>query len=579
MKRKIKLFYTNFLIIMNIKETARQLPEEPGIYKFFDKNDILLYVGKAKNLKKRVSSYFMNEKNQIGKIRYLVAQIQRIEYTVVDSEYDALLLENNLIKKHQPKYNSALKDGKSYPFLCVTNERFPRVLPVRKVIKNGSAYYGPYPNISLMHTLNELIKTLFPLRNCTLNLTEKNIKNKKFKVCLEYHLGNCLGPCEGLQRETDYTNSISQVENILKGHLSQVMEYLKSLIKLSVEKMEFEKAEILKNKLESLSNYRSKSTVVNSNLNNLDVYSIQSEKNIAFISYLRVVSGCVVISRVFEFKKKLEEHDSEVLELAIAKITDEYQSRPDEIILPVKVFLPDSPIPITIPAKGDKKKLLQLAYRNLLYYKKDYLNQKQTLKNKYKKSKTLERLKTDLNLSDIPEYIECIDNSNFQGAFPVAALVCFRKGKPSKSDYRKFHIKSVTGIDDFASMKEIVTRRYKRLTNENKPLPNLLIIDGGKGQLSATVEALKEMNLYGKFQVIGIAKKLEEIYFPGDSTPVHIDKRSPSLKLIQQIRNEAHRFAISFHRRTRSKNIEKTITTKDDARIQPIVALPNLPSE
>ena len=521
----------------------------------------------------------MNEKNQIGKIRYLVAQIQRIEYTVVDSEYDALLLENNLIKKHQPKYNSALKDGKSYPFLCVTNERFPRVLPVRKVIKNGSAYYGPYPNISLMHTLNELIKTLFPLRNCTLNLTEKNIKNKKFKVCLEYHLGNCLGPCEGLQRETDYTNSISQVENILKGHLSQVMEYLKSLIKLSVEKMEFEKAEILKNKLESLSNYRSKSTVVNSNLNNLDVYSIQSEKNIAFISYLRVVSGCVVISRVFEFKKKLEEHDSEVLELAIAKITDEYQSRPDEIILPVKVFLPDSPIPITIPAKGDKKKLLQLAYRNLLYYKKDYLNQKQTLKNKYKKSKTLERLKTDLNLSDIPEYIECIDNSNFQGAFPVAALVCFRKGKPSKSDYRKFHIKSVTGIDDFASMKEIVTRRYKRLTNENKPLPNLLIIDGGKGQLSATVEALKEMNLYGKFQVIGIAKKLEEIYFPGDSTPVHIDKRSPSLKLIQQIRNEAHRFAISFHRRTRSKNIEKTITTKDDARIQPIVALPNLPSE
>jgi len=564
---------------MNIKETARQLPEEPGIYKFFDKNDILLYVGKAKNLKKRVSSYFMNEKNQIGKIRYLVAQIQRIEYTVVDSEYDALLLENNLIKKHQPKYNSALKDGKSYPFLCVTNERFPRVLPVRKVIKNGSAYYGPYPNISLMHTLNELIKTLFPLRNCTLNLTEKNIKNKKFKVCLEYHLGNCLGPCEGLQRETDYTNSISQVENILKGHLSQVMEYLKSLIKLSVEKMEFEKAEILKNKLESLSNYRSKSTVVNSNLNNLDVYSIQSEKNIAFISYLRVVSGCVVISRVFEFKKKLEEHDSEVLELAIAKITDEYQSRPDEIILPVKVFLPDSPIPITIPAKGDKKKLLQLAYRNLLYYKKDYLNQKQTLKNKYKKSKTLERLKTDLNLSDIPEYIECIDNSNFQGAFPVAALVCFRKGKPSKSDYRKFHIKSVTGIDDFASMKEIVTRRYKRLTNENKPLPNLLIIDGGKGQLSATVEALKEMNLYGKFQVIGIAKKLEEIYFPGDSTPVHIDKRSPSLKLIQQIRNEAHRFAISFHRRTRSKNIEKTITTKDDARIQPIVALPNLPSE
>lgn len=544
------------MINYKIKENARQLPEEPGIYKFFDRNHTLLYVGKAKNLKKRVCSYFISEKRQYGKIRYMVAQIAHIEYTVVDSEYDALLLENNLIKKHQPKYNSALKDGKSYPFLCITHERFPRLLTVRKIQKNGSAYYGPYPNISVMHTLHDLIKTLFPLRTCTLNLSQKNIENKKFKVCLEYHIGNCLGPCEGYQNEENYNNSISQIENILKGHLNSVTDFLKNIIYTSAERMEFEKAESFRNKLELLNNYRSKSTIVNPKLNNLDVYSILSEKKISFISYLRVVSGCVVISRIFEFKKKLDEPDKEVLELAIAKISEETQSKPDEIILPCAVLLKDSPIPIIIPKKGDKKKLLTLAYRNLLFYKKDYLNQKQATKNKYGKLKSMEILKKDLNLSDIPDHIECIDNSNLQGTNPVASLVCFRNGKPCKSDYRKFHIKSVKGIDDFASMKEVVYRRYKRMLNENKLLPKLLIIDGGKGQLSATVEVLKELNIYGKFSVIGIAKKLEEIYFPEDSVPLYLDKKSSSLKLIQKIRNEAHRFAITFHRKTRGRDLD-----------------------
>ncbi|MFT7590818.1 MAG: excinuclease ABC subunit C [bacterium] len=538
---------------MDLKTTLTDLPTNPGIYKYFDKSDKIIYVGKAKNLKKRVGSYF-HKTHENNKTKVLVSKINRIEFVVVDSENEALLLENNLIKEHQPRYNMMLKDDRSFPLIRITNERFPRVFAMRNPKYDGSKYFGPYTSARSMHIVLDFIKSLYPLRNCNYNLSEENIQANKFRACLEYQIGNCKAPCVAKETESQYMETIHNVKHILSGNFSNVKQHLKSEMNSAAKSLEFEKANKFKQKLELLDIFKTKSTVVSHTITDVDVFSgILSEKR-AFINYLKVINGMVVRAKSIEYKLKLEESLADVLESAIPELRNRYKSQSKEIILPVNVEAFES-LKITIPQKGDKKKLLDLSVRNALLYKKQKIDQYEKLNPSHRSDRLMLQMKTDLRLTEEPRHIECFDNSNLQGTNPVAACVVFKDGKPSKKDYRHFNIKTVIGPNDFDSMKEVVGRRYSRLVKEGQPLPQLIIIDGGKGQLSSTVETLEALNLYGKIAVIGIAKRLEEIYYPGDSLPMYIDKSSETLKVIQRLRDEAHRFGITHHRNKRSKEM------------------------
>ncbi len=527
------------------------LPNDPGVYQFYDAEGKILYVGKAKNLKKRVSSYF-NKKQEYGKTRVLVKKIREIRHIVVPTESDALLLENNLIKKLQPRYNVLLKDDKSYPWICIKNERFPRVFPTRKLIKDGSEYFGPYTSMKTVRTLLDLVKSLYPLRTCNYDLSKDKIEAGKYKVCLEYHLGNCLGPCEGLQSEASYHGQIEDIRQIIKGNFKDSLHSFKKQMKALAEQMEFEKAQRIKDKIDILENYQAKSTVVNPKINNVDVFSIISDETYAYINFLQLSHGSIVRSHTMEIKKKLDESDEELLQLAIIEIRQRFQSQSREIYLPFPVEVEET-IKVTLPKLGDKRQILELSERNARFYRQDKLKQIKIVDPDRHVKRIMAQMKADLRLSEEPRHIECFDNSNIQGSNPVAACVVFKDGKPSKKDYRHFNIKTVEGPDDFASMEEVVYRRYKRLLNEDEPLPQLIVIDGGKGQLSSALKSLEALDLRGKIAIIGIAKRLEEIYFPGDSVPLYLDKRSETLKIIQQLRNEAHRFGITHHRNKRSK--------------------------
>lgn len=535
----------------------KSIPTNPGVYKFYNDDSKLIYVGKAKNLRKRVTSYFTTSKTVSRKTKTLVREIESIKFAVVNSEFDALLLENNLIKENQPKYNILLKDDKSFPFICVSNERFPKIYSTRRYNKKKGEYFGPYTNVKAMNSVLDLIRKLYKIRTCNLALTERNILNKKLKICLEYHIGNCLGPCEGLQTEAHYLEEIEQCRHILKGNINIVISYFKSKMKLAAENLEFELASTFKSKLDLLEKFQSKSVIVNKNLKNTDIFSILSEKNKAIVNYMRIDNGYINISDTFIVNKKLEEKDEDILPLIIINTKEKFGSTNKLIISNKQLHSWDESINIVHPQRGDKKALLDLSIKNVLIFKKELLKQKNEQESGWQR--VLKQLQQDLKLKTLPIHIECFDNSNLQGSNPVASMVCFKKGKPSKKDYRHFKIKTVTGPDDFGSMKEIVTRRYSRLIREASPLPDLVIVDGGKGQLSSAVEALKELNIYTTLPIIGIAKKLEEIYYPEDSIPLHLSKKSESLKLIQQLRDEAHRFAITFHRNLRSKNSFQSI--------------------
>ncbi len=542
-------------ITEQLKTEAQKLPKEPGVYLYYNKEDIVIYVGKAKNLKNRVSSYFVKNYDN-NKTKILVRHIVRFEHIVVETETDALLLENNLIKKYQPRYNIMLKDDKTYPWICIKNEPFPRVFQTRNIIKDGSKYYGPYTSVRLVRVLTQLFRNLFLLRTCKHNLSEENIKNNKFRVCLEFHINNCKAPCVGLQTSEDYNEQIEQVHNILKGHFKPVKDYLKNQMKQRADNFEYEKAQIIKEKLETLQDYQSKSTVITSTKGNFDIFSILSDDKFAYVNFLKVVDGAVINVHTVEYQKKLEEKDIEILPLAIIDILAKQQSGFDEmeeIILPYEIILPVKNTKITIPKIGDKLKLLELSQRNAKYFRLDKIKKRTLVSADRRNSDILLSMKTDLRMKELPVHIECFDNSNIQGTHPVAACVVFKNTKPAKKEYRKFNIKTVEGPDDYASMEEVIYRRYKRLTDEGKSLPQLIIIDGGKGQLNSAVKSLKELDLYGKITVIGIAKRLEEVFFAGDNIPMYLDKNSITLKIIQHARNEAHRFGIEFHRNKRSK--------------------------
>ncbi len=534
------------------------LPDSPGVYKFKDKEGKLIYVGKAKNLKKRVSSYF-NRPQPNSKTEVMVRIATSLEFTLVNTEHDALLLENNLIKAFQPRYNVLLKDGKTYPFICVKKENFPRIFLTRTFIKDGSEYFGPFTSSHRVSSLLETIKTLFPLRTCSLHLSQKNIQAKKFKVCLEYHIGNCKGPCEGLQTEEEYNITIQQIRNLLKGHLKPVSEYLTGEMKKYSELYQFEKANQFKEKLDLLKNYQSTSTIVNPDINNIDVFAFVEDANTAYVNYMKVVNGSVIQTKTIELHKKIEEEKEELLQLAVTELRQQFNSLSDEIVVPFFIPPPSDKIKITVPQIGDKKKLLELSEKNVAFYKMNLAINAPAKTSPAER--ILKQLKEDFRMKDLPVHIECFDNSNFQGSYPVASLVVFKNAKSAKKDYRHFNIKTVEGPDDFASMEEIVYRRYKRLMDENQSLPQLVIIDGGKGQLGAALSSIDKLGLKGKMVVCGIAKRLEEIYFPEDPLPLYINKKSESLKLIQQIRNEAHRFAITFHRSKRDKGTLQTNLT------------------
>ncbi|WGK65987.1 excinuclease ABC subunit UvrC [Croceiramulus getboli] len=527
------------------------LPAQPGVYQYYDKAGKLLYVGKAKNLKKRVSSYFTKNHDN-ARTHVLVKKIKEIKHIVVPSETDALLLENNLIKKYQPRYNVMLKDDKSYPWICIKNERFPRVFPTRRVIKDGSEYYGPYTSMKTVHTLLDLIKGLYQLRTCNYDLSAEKIEAGKYKVCLEYHLGNCLGPCEGKQDVEDYHDNIEAIRQIVKGNFKDSLVRFRESMNRHAEAMEFEEAQRIKDKIEILENYQSKSTVVNPRINNVDVFSIISDEGYGYVNFLQLSHGAIIRSHTLELKKKLDESDRELLEIGIVEIRNRFNSASKELYVPFKVDLGDE-LKITVPKLGDKKRILELSERNAKFYRMERFKQTKIVDPDRHTNRIMAQMKADLRLSQEPRHIECFDNSNIQGTNPVAACVVFKNGKPSKKDYRKFNIKTVEGPDDFASMEEVVHRRYRRLLNEDEPLPQLIIVDGGKGQLSSGVKALDRLGLRGKIAIIGIAKRLEEIYYPGDSIPLYLDKKSETLKIIQQLRNEAHRFGITFHRGKRSK--------------------------
>jgi excinuclease ABC subunit C len=529
-----------------------QIPHNPGIYKYFNKNNLLIYVGKAKDLKKRVASYFNKGATHNRKTKKLVSEITFIEFVVTNTEFDALLLENNLIKSNQPKYNILLKDDKSFPYICVSNHRFPRIYSLRNIDKTKGEFYGPYISVIKMRSVLDLVNKIYTLRTCKYNLSHQNIENKKYKICLEFHIGNCKGPCEDLQSEIDYNNNLKQAVNILKGNISAPRKFLEEKMQQYSSSLEFEKAEEYKIKLDQLNTFYNKSIVVNPRLGSLYVIALVSTENKAYISFMKVKNGSITQSQSLEVKKQLEEKNSKIVITSIPQLVPDLQNRSEITILSnINIDSPPEPIKIEAPKIGDKKKLVDMGVKNALFLKKNS-EQKSTITNKTEK--TLELLKDALSLPTIPFHIECFDNSNIQGNHPVASMVCFKNGKPYKKEYRKFKIKTVEGPDDFASMQEVVSRRYLRLQNEKKPLPNLVLIDGGKGQLSAAVEALKSTGVYGKVAIAGIAKRLEEIYLPGDSLPIHISKKSPALKLLQQLRDEAHRFAITFHRDSRSKD-------------------------
>lgn len=545
----------------HIQTLLKTIPESPGVYQYFDKDEKLIYVGKAKSLKKRVSSYFTKDKYDSRKTAILVRKIRDIKFIVVESELDALLLENNLIKEYQPRYNVLLKDDKTFPWICIKKEPYPRIFPTRRIVKDGSQYFGPYANVKMMHTLLELIRQLYPLRTCNLKLTQENIKAEKFKVCLEYHIGNCKGPCIGKQTEADYEIAIQHIKKIIKGNVREVREHLHMLMNERAEKLEFEQAQILKEKLDTLVKFQSRSTVVSPIVDDADVFSIVSDVKSAYVNYMKVIEGAIVQAHTIELKKKLEETDEELLQMAVIELSQRFDSNAKEYILPFELELEIPGVKITVPQRGDRSKLLKLSERNALTYKRDKDKQTEILDPERNVTRIMEQMQKDLRMTEQPRHIECFDNSNIQGDYPVAAMVCFRNGKPYKSDYRHYNIKTVVGPDDFASMEEVVFRRYKRMMEEDIPLPQLIVIDGGKGQLSSAVKSLDKLGLRGKITIIGIAKKLEEIYFPGDSVPLYIDKRSESLKIIQHARNEAHRFGITHHRNKRSKATVKTELT------------------
>lgn len=536
----------------DIKSTISILPESPGVYLYYNSSGDIIYVGKAKNLKKRVASYFSRETYENNKLRVLVGKIFRIEYIVVSFESDALLLENNLIKKHHPRYNVLLKDDKTYPWICIKNEPFPRVFYTRNVINDGSKYFGPYTSVYMVKILLDLVKQLYPLRNCNLSLTDENIKKGKFKPCLEYHIGNCKAPCIELQSLQDYQIAIEHIGLIFKGNIFEVIQYLSNLMKQYSIEFKFEDAQIIKDRIEILEKYKSKSTIVSPHLNNVDVFSIVDDGNSSFVNFLRLIEGSIIQAHTIEIKKKLDESMPDLLILAIIELRERFSSLSKEIIVPFSIELPWADVKITVPQKGDKKALLELSERNVKYFRLEKQKNADRKKEKHSSKRVLEILKKDLNLMVLPEHIECFDNSNIQGSNPVAACVVFKNGKPSTKEYRHFNIKTVEGPNDFASMEEVVFRRYKRMIDENRALPQLIVIDGGKGQLSSATKSLKKLDVLKNVSIIGIAKKLEEIYYPNDPVPLYLDKNSESLKIIQHIRNEAHRFGINFHRNKRS---------------------------
>jgi len=532
------------------------LPDKPGIYKFYNTDNKLIYVGKAKNLKKRVTSYFTKKRHYNRKTQRLVSETVRVEFTIAESEFDAFLLENNLIKENQPRYNILLKDDKSFPYLCITNERFPRIFSTRRVIHSQGEYYGPYTSVVAMNNVLDLIRKLYTIRTCKYNLSEKNIKSNKFKICLEYHIGNCLGPCEGLQSESVYLEDIKLAKYILKGHLGIVRKTFHENMQKEADNMEFEKAQIFKDKITLLEKFRTKTVIVNPKLSNIHVCTIVSDEKNAFLSYFRVRNGAIDFTKTLRIRKKLDETTSELIKYMLFSVEVFYLDPHIELLCNIKFDELGEAINSSVPVRGDKRRLVELSLKNAIQLKHEYIGSKSNLKGPAKE--ILLTLKQDLNLKTIPKHIECFDNSNLQGTDPVASMVYFKNGIPAKKEYRHYNIRTVKGPDDFASMQEIVHRRYRRLLDEEVDLPDLIIIDGGKGQLNAATTALHDLGIYGKMAVIGIAKKLEEIYFPNDPLPLHIQKKSSSLKLIQRIRDEAHRFAITFHRKKRSKNTFKT---------------------
>jgi excinuclease ABC subunit C len=538
---------------LELEIQIKTLPSLPGVYQYYDKNGIILYVGKAKNIKKRVSSYF-NKNHENGKTNVLVKKIATIEHIVVDTETDALLLENNLIKKYQPRYNVMLKDDKTYPWICIKKERFPRIFLTRNVIKDGSEYYGPYPSVKMAKALLDLIKELFQLRSCSYDLSEKNIEIQKYSVCLDFHIGNCKGPCEGLQSESDYDKDIQAIRNIVKGNFKESIQQFYDLMIYYSNEMEFEEAQKIKEKIDVLANYQAKSTVVNPSITNVDVFSIVSDESYSYVNFFKIINGAIIQSHTVEIKKKLDETDKELLELAIIEIRQRFNSQSTEVYVPFEVDLGEN-IKVTVPKLGDKKRIVDLSMRNAKYYRQEQFKQLKIVDPDKHVNRIMAQMQKDLRLTSEPRYIECFDNSNIQGTNPVAACVVFRNGKPSKKDYRHFNIKTVEGPDDFASMEEVVFRRYKRLQDEGQKLPQLIVIDGGKGQLSSALKSLEILGLRHKIAIIGIAKRLEEIYYPNDSVPLYLNKTSETLKIIQQLRNEAHRFGITHHRNKRSKSL------------------------
>ena len=541
-----------------LKNIIRNIPQKPGCYQYYDDKGVIIYVGKAKNLKKRVSSYFTKNHEDSPKTRILVSKIKDIKYIIVESEEDTLLLENSLIKEFQPRYNVMLKDDKSYPSIVIRNEYFPRIEITRKILKDGSKYFGPYSNVLSVKTLLELIHKLYPIRTCSLNLTPEKIAEGKYKVCLEYHIKRCKGPCVGLQDSEEYIKNVNAIQEILKGNTNLVSESIYSEMQVLAEKQEFEEANKLKEKFILIENFKNKSTVVSSIKYNIDVFSYDEDADAGYINYLNVYNGAVIQAYTFEYRKRIEEEKEELLALGIIEVRKRFGSTAKEIVVP---FLPDlklDGVEINIPQRGDKKKLLLLSTQNVRQYKLDKLKRAESLNPEQRGTRILKEMQKDLNLKDLPSHIECFDNSNIQGTNPVSACVVFKMGKPSKKDYRHFNVKTVVGPDDFSTMREVVYRRYHRLIEEGSPLPQLIVIDGGKGQLSAACESLKELGIYGKVAIVGIAKRLEEIYYPEDSIPLYLDKNSESLKIIQHLRDEAHRFGITFHRNQRSKGQVKS---------------------
>jgi len=534
----------------------KTLPTDPGVYQYYDKNDTVIYVGKAKNLKRRVTSYFTKVHDN-AKTRILVKKIHRMEHIVVPTEVDALLLENNLIKKYRPRYNILLKDDKTYPWICIKKEPFPRIFSTRKVIRDGSEYFGPYPNVKTVYTLLELIRGLYPIRTCSYDLSHEKVQKQSYKVCLEYHIGNCLAPCEAKVEEGEYNNNISAIRDIIKGNFRSSLDQFKNQMEAFAASMEFERAQEIKEKLESLENYQAKSTVVHPKITNVDVFTIIADESYGYVNFLQVAYGSIIRSHTVEIKKKLEESDAEMLPLAVIDMRERFNSQSKEIYLPFEIDLGPK-IKITVPKLGDKKKLVELSLRNAKFFRLERFKQMKIVDPERHIKRLMQQMKTDLRLQNEPVHIECFDNSNIQGTNPTAACVVFRNGKPFKKDYRHFKIKTVEGPDDFASMEEVVHRRYKRLSDEGQSLPQLIVIDGGKGQLSSAVKSLDRLGLRGQIAIIGIAKRLEEIYFPGDSIPMYLDKKSETLKIIQQLRNEAHRFGLTLHRNIRSKNALKS---------------------